>query len=109
MGSRLAAGGKQAPTLLAWAACDPDSASLQRLQIIKDWRVDGRYFEQVYDMPCADDDVVDPTTQRCPDNGATEGSSSCEINAGLGAGKLKASWQDPGFDPSHRAFYMCVD
>jgi hypothetical protein len=105
MGSQLAARGEQAPILLAWAARDPESAPLQRLQIIKGWSDDGQSFEQVYDVACADGGVVDPTTHRCPDNGATVDPSSCEISEGLGAGELRASWQDPGFDPSHRAFY----
>ena len=78
--------------LLAWAARDPNSAALQRLQIIKGWSVDGESFEQVYDVACSDGGSVDPVTHRCPDNGASVDLSNCAISENLGAGELKANW-----------------
>ena len=49
MGSDLLPGAG-APSLLAWATRDPNSAPLQRLQIIKGWTVNGEHNEQVYDV-----------------------------------------------------------
>ena len=105
MGSDLLAGSGAAPQLLAWATRDANSAPLQRLQIIKGWTVDGQHNEQVYDVACSDGGTVDPTTNRCPDNGANVDISDCSISQGLGAGELKAAWTDPDFNPQHRAFY----
>jgi hypothetical protein len=105
MGSEIQAEGDSAPTLLAWAAQDPNSAALQRLQIIKGWSVDGESFEQVYDVACSDGGSVDPVTHRCPDNGASVDLSNCAISENLGAGELKANWMDPDFNEEQRAFY----
>ena len=105
MGSEIQARDGETPILLAWAARDPDSAALQRLQIIKGWSVNGQSFEKVYDVACADGGSVDPDTHRCPDNGATVDLGNCAISPNLGAGELKARWVDPDFNPAHRAFY----
>ncbi len=105
MGAELHASGEQAPQLLAWATQDPNSAPLQRLQIIKGWTENGVHNEQVYDVACADGGTVDTVTHRCPDNGATVDLSNCAISQNLGAAELKAQWSDPQFNSEHRAFY----
>ena len=105
MGSQLFANGVQAPTLLAHATRDPNSAPLQRLQIIKGWTVDGKHNEKVYDVACSDGGIVDAITYRCPDNGAQVDLSNCAISRNLGSAELKAKWQDPEFNSEHRAFY----
>ena len=105
MGSELLANGDQAPTLLAHATQDPNSAPLQRLQIVKGWTVDGEHNEQVYDVACSDGGLVDAVTHRCSDNGAQVDLTNCAISSNLGAAELKAKWRDPEFNPEHRAFY----
>jgi hypothetical protein len=75
------------------------------LQIIKGWTVNGEHNEQVYDVACSDGGSVNPTTHRCPDNGAKVDINDCSISQGVGAGELKAAWTDPDFNPDHRAFY----
>ena len=105
MGAELHSREADTPQLLAWASADPNSARLQRLQIVKGWTVDGSHREQVYDVACSDGGQVNPETHRCPDNGATVDLSDCSVSPGLGAGALQAHWTDPGFDPEHRAFY----
>ena len=105
MGSQLLAEDGAVPSFIAWAAQDPASAALQRLQIVKGWTVDGEHNERVYDVACSDGGTVDPNTQRCPDNGASVDLADCSITAGVGAAELKTVWQDPDFDPAHRAFY----
>ena len=105
MGSELLAQGADAPSFIAWASRDPNSAPLQRLQIVKGWTVEGEHFENVYDVACADGGQVDNQTNRCPDNGATVDMADCSISQDTGAGELSAVWQDPNFNPAHRAFY----
>jgi hypothetical protein len=105
MGSDLIGDPSRQPSFIVWAAKDPNSAPLQRVQIIKGWVEDGEAMEQVYDVACADGGTVDPSSHRCPDNGAQVNLSDCSISTGLGAAELKASWQDPEYDASQHAMY----
>jgi len=105
MGGDLIANAAEIPSFIAWVAKDPNSASLQRLQIIKGWVEDGEAQEQVFDVACSDGGSVDPTSHRCPDNGAQVNLLDCSISEGLGAAELKAHWQDPNYDPDQHAIY----
>jgi hypothetical protein len=105
MGSDLLADGNRAPSFIAWVARDPNSAPLQRVQIIKGWVENGEPQEAVYDVACSDGGVVDPVSNRCPDNGANVNLADCRISSNLGAAELKASWQDPDYDATQNAFY----
>ena len=64
-----------------WAMKDPNSANLQKIQIVKGWAETSEPWaafapsgaqtaEQVYDVVCADGLEPDPRTHRCADNGA---------------------------------------
>ena len=105
MGAELPAEAGSSPKLFASAVRDANSAALQRLQIIKGWSMNGEHFEKVYDVACSDGGTVDPTTHRCPDNGASVDLSDCSITQSVGAAELQTVWQDPDYDPNHRAFY----
>ena len=105
MGGDLIANAAEIPSFIAWVAKDPNSASLQRLQIIKGWVEDGEAQEQVFDVACSDGGSIDPTSHRCADNGAQVNLSNCSISEGLGAAELKARWQDPSYDPNQHAIY----
>ena len=105
MGGDLIANAAEIPSFIAWVAKDPNSASLQRLQIIKGWVEDGEAQEQVFDVACSDGGSIDPTSHRCADNGAQVNLSDCSISEGLGAAELKARWQDPSYDPNQHAIY----
>ena len=105
MGGDLALREDGTPSLLAWAAADPNGAPLARLQIIKVWVEDGRQNEAVYDVACSDDLTVDPETHRCPDNGAEVNLEDCSITEGLGATTLLTRWTDPDFNADQRAAY----
>jgi hypothetical protein len=105
MGSDLSARHGAAPRFLVWATRDPQSAPLQRLQVIKGWMADAETFEKVYDVACSDGALPDPTAHRCPDNGARVDLRDCSISADVGAAELKALWRDPDFDPAQKAFY----
>jgi hypothetical protein len=106
MGSDLPGRDGGAPRFLLWALADPNSAPLQRLQIVKGW-VDaaGETYEMVYDAACSEGAPVDPLSHRCPDNGARVDLSDCSISLDSGAAQLRTVWRDPDFDPRQRAFY----
>ncbi|MEL0153631.1 MAG: DUF3604 domain-containing protein, partial [Halieaceae bacterium] len=90
---------------IVMASADPESAPLQRLQIVKGWvDADGTH-EEVIDVACAGGAKVDLRTNRCPLNGAKVDISDCSINAGTGSAQLSALWRDPEFNPQQRAFY----
>jgi len=105
MGGNLQAKGDQQPTFLTWAVADPNTAQLQRVQIIKGWLENGEHQEQVFDVACSDGLSVDPKTNRCPNNGAQVNLNDCSTSANVGAGELKTLWQDPNFTPGQEAFY----
>jgi hypothetical protein len=105
MGSDLLARKGAAPKFLVWTIRDPRSAALQRVQIIKGWLADGTPKEKVYDVACSDGLKVDPSTHRCPDNGAKVNLADCSITPDVGATELKSLWTDPNFDARQRAFY----
>jgi hypothetical protein len=102
-GDLVAPHGKGAPSFLVWAMRDPDSAPLQRVQVIKGWVDGGTPREQVFDVACASG-RVDAKTQRCPDDGAKVDLATCAYSGG-GASELRAVWRDPTFDPVQHAFY----
>ena len=104
MGGDLAGRRSGAPRFLVWATQDPESARLQRVQVIKGWIEDGEPQERVYDVACSDDLEVDRETHRCPDNGARVDLSDCSVSA-KGAAHLQTLWTDPEFDRDQRAFY----
>tara|TARA_B110000503_G_scaffold21070_1_gene31941 strand:- start:387 stop:2426 length:2040 start_codon:yes stop_codon:yes gene_type:complete len=97
---------QNSPGFMVWATRDPMDAPLQRVQMIKGWiDAEGQTQEKVVDIACADGLTVDPTTGRCPDNGATVDLASCNFSTGSGANELKTLWHDPGYDPGQSAFY----
>ncbi|MDG2333830.1 MAG: DUF3604 domain-containing protein [Myxococcota bacterium] len=105
MGADLPAQGTDAPNFLLWALADPNTTSLQRLQVIKGWiDSEGETHEAVFDVACSGGVGIDPATHRCPDNGASVDIGDCSVS-GDGAAQLRAVWSDPGFDPGERAFY----
>lgn len=105
MGGTLQASDNRQPTFLTWALADPNTAKLQRVQIIKGWVENGEHQEQVFDVACSDGLSVDPKTHRCPDNGARVNLNDCSTTANVGASELKTLWQDPSFTPGQEAFY----
>jgi len=107
MGSDLPArAGTGAPTFMLWAARDPNSAPLQRMQIIKGWLdASGQTHERVFDVACADGGRPAAGTNRCPDNGATVDTTNCAFSQDKGDAELAAFWTDPSFDGAQSAFY----
>lgn len=106
MGGQLEAETDGVPAFFIMALADPQSAPLQRLQVIKGWiEDDGETHESVIDVACAGGTQPDTVTNRCPDNGAEVDLSDCSINRETGDVELSVLWRDPGFEPKQRAFY----
>ena len=105
MGGDLEGDPAATPVFLVWAMADDSSAPLQRLQVIKGWEQGGKTHEQIFDVACAGGAEVDPSTHRCPDNGAEVYAEDCSLKEGTGAAELKVVWEDPQFDVNQEAFY----
>ena len=90
-------GAGDAPVFVAAALRDPGAPGwpggrLDRLQIVKVWHDgDGRFHQAVHDVA-----RVPPGASVDPDTCALRGS---------GADSLCATWSDPEFDPTQKAFY----
>ncbi len=99
-------GRSESPIFFVWAGADLLSAPLQRIQVVKGWiDAEGATHERVQDVVCSDGLSVDPATKRCPDNGASVDTATCETLGGTGAVELMAAFQDPAYDASQGAFY----
>ncbi len=105
MGSDLPAPKAAAPSFIVWAAKDPDSGNLDRIQIIKGWTKNGQTFEKIYDVAWSGKRKIDPATGILPPVGNTVNISHATYQNTIGAAELKAVWTDPDFDPTLEAFY----
>jgi hypothetical protein len=105
MGADLSPPKAKAPSFVVWAVKDPDSANLDRIQIIKGWSKSGQSFEKIYDVTWAGKRKPDPATGKVPPVGNTVDLARGAYKNTIGAVELKAVWTDPDFDPSLDAFY----
>ena len=104
-GDLVAARNGHAPRFVVRATRDPDSAPLQKLQVVKGWIEDGESTTKIYDVACSDGITADASTGLCRDNGATVDLETCEISADRGASELATTWTDPDFDPDTPSLY----
>ena len=104
-GDLTAAPDGAAPSFLLRAAKDPRGANLDRVQIIKGW-VDsaGAQQERVYDAAWSGDRSADAEGRVGP-VGTTVDVATARYDNTIGAAQLSATWTDPDFDPTLRAFY----
>ena len=93
------------PTFFTEAMRDPNSGALARIQIVKVWAADGKEQEAIFDVACSNGGRADPTTHRCPDNGATVDLATCKPSADKGAAQLAAVWRDTTYATGQRAAY----
>jgi hypothetical protein len=105
MGGDLPPPRSKAPTFAVSAVKDPDSANLDRIQIIKGWSRNGQSFEKVHDVVWSGDRKPDVVTGQVPPVGNTVDLNKGTYKNTIGASELKAVWTDPDFDPSLDAFY----
>ena len=93
-----------APSFWVWAAQDPASATLDRVQVVKGWLDAGEKKQRVWDVACSGDRAPG-TDGRCPATAATVEVASCTRRDEAGAGELQALFSDPDFNAEQRAFY----
>jgi hypothetical protein len=106
MGGELkAADATGAPTFALWAIKDPDSANLDRIQIVKVWSSGGVGHEQIYDAVWSGDRSIDPETGKLAPVGNTVNLETLEYSNSIGAVELKGTWTDPKFRADHNAAY----
>ena len=105
MGADLPAPKAKSPSFAVWATKDPDSANLDRIQIIKGWSKNGQSFEKIYDVAWAGGRKIDPVTGKVPPIGSTVDLAKGTYKNSIGAVELKTVWTDPDFDPGLDAFY----
>jgi hypothetical protein len=105
MGGLLAPAGGGAPCFVIRAVKDPDTAGLDRIQVVKGW-VDarGQTHETIFDVAWSAgrtrraDGTLPPLASRVD-------VARARNDLGAGAAELTAFWRDPEFDRTRGAFY----
>ncbi len=104
MGGELR-GGTGAPTFIAWAAKDPNSGNLDRIQMVKGWLdEEGETHEAIYDIAWSDGRELDGAG-KLPPVGNTVDVATATYTNDIGDAELFVVWSDPDFDATQRAFY----
>lgn len=106
MGGNLnPAQGHQSPIFSISALKDPIGANLDRVQVVKGWlNKDGTTSEAVINVAWAGERKLDEDGN-LPVLGSTVDLDTATYDNSIGAGDLRAEWQDPDFDPNQAAFY----
>ena len=104
MGGDLSLGKRGAPTFLAQAIKDANSAGFERIQIIRGWAEGSKLKEAIYDIACASG-KPDPKTHRCKARPASIDIKNCKIDPSDGKAEFNVSWRDPDYRAGRRAFY----
>lgn len=95
----------RSPIFAVWAARDPQTANLDRIQIIKGWVTsDGKSMERVTDVVWAGNRALD-ADGNLPPLGNTVNVSTASFDNSIGEAQLFTLWTDPDFDPDQEAFY----
>jgi hypothetical protein len=106
MGGDLPKKTSKAPTFAVWALKDPNSANLDRIQIIKGWYdANGYAQETVYDVAWSDDRKADATTGKLPPVGNTVDIKTAKYTNSIGDTQLSSVWTDPDFNEAQHAVY----
>lgn len=105
MGGDLKPGKSDAPSFMVHAMMDPESGSLDRVQIVKGWvNADGSLGERVYDVAWSGDREID-INGKVPSVGNTVNLDDGTWSNDIGAVELSKVWTDPNFDATQEAFY----
>ena len=105
MGGDLVKATSKAPSFLIHAMMDPESGSLDRMQVVKGWvNVDGSLGEKVYDVAWSGDRQVN-AQGKVPSVGNSVNLEDGTWSNDIGSPELRKVWTDPNFDPSQESFY----
>ena len=107
MGQDLPKKASKAPTFAVWALKDPESANLDRVQIIKGWSnaKTGYPEEKIYEIAWSDKRTLDPKTGKLPPVGNTVDVKKATYENSIGDNELSVVWTDPDFNPDMKAVY----
>jgi hypothetical protein len=98
------AGETRAPVIIVEALKDPESANLDRIQIVKGWTKDGKSYEKIFDVALSDNRAVGQNG-KAPYVGNTVDATTGHHDNSIGAPELRAFWVDPEFDKKAHTFY----
>jgi hypothetical protein len=105
MGGDLKGEATSAPSFLIAAVRDPQSAHLDRVQVIKGWLdKEDQLHEKVYDVAVSGDRQIEGGVCSTPVGNTVDLETATWENT-IGAPELGAVWTDPDFDASEPAFY----
>ena len=105
MGASLKEAESEAPVFMLHAAKDPNSANLDRLQVIKGWEDEaGMVHEKVFNVDWSNPELrgLDADGKVADIPSTVEGAT---YSHRYGAPELSALWQDPEFKAGQKAFY----
>jgi hypothetical protein len=98
--------GKKAPSFMVSALRDPQSANLDRIQIIKGWMdKKGKLHEKIYDLAVSDGRKIGKDGRCKQPVGNTVDLETATWSNSIGDSQLAAVWTDPDFDSKESAFY----
>lgn len=107
MGGDLTGGKGKIPSFLISALMDPESANLDRIQVVKGWiDASGKSQEKIYNVSWSSPD----NRSVGADGKLTAVGNTVDLTKGtwennIGAPELTTWWQDPDFDAQQNAFY----
>jgi len=106
MGGDLADAPKnKAPSLLIYAAKDPMSGNLDRIQVIKGWIDDeGKTQQHIYNVAWSGHRKLDGKGSLPPVGDTVDANTGAYTNT-IGAVQLATVWKDPDFKPGQLSFY----
>jgi len=97
--------GRKAPKFMVSALRDPQSANLDRIQIIKGWLdKQGKLHEKVYDVAVSDGRKIKNGRCKTPVGNTVDLETATWSNS-IGDTQLATVWTDPDFDSDESAFY----
>jgi len=106
MGGELVKAKGKAPSFMVTALKDPQSANLDRVQMIKGWiDKDGKLHEKIYDLAVSDGRKIDDDGRAKEPVGNTVDLKTATWIDNIGDVQLAAVWTDPDFDKKESAFY----
>lgn len=95
----------QSPTFLIRAVKDPDSANLDRVQVIKGWLdKNGDTQERIYNVALSDNRQADKQGNVGPVGNTVDIKNATYTNS-IGDPELAVVWSDPDFNKNESAFY----
>ncbi|MDT0553461.1 DUF3604 domain-containing protein [Urechidicola vernalis] len=105
MGGDLGNASSKAPSFMVHSMMDPESGSLDRIQVVKGWvNADGSMGEKVYDVTWSGDRKVD-ANGKVPSVGNSVNLENATWDNSIGSAELSTVWTDPDFNAAQESFY----